>query len=253
MRIRVFILFLLLSFTGLSKEASATTWSPKEVVCPLCKTANTFMDVMSYGSYIYQWPEKFQLIFWPLTDNNVLYSCKKCRLTAFMWDFAEIPKEKLPVIKTKLDTMALKPVAEPYNKIPMSQRLDIAAEIYSILAQDEMFWCRFYRVKGYHYEAEKRGADAASARAKALELCKSLVAAKGNSGSRKEFLMISGAMKYFLNDNPAALKDLREAAELTYLNPKLEAEQSKNFNEYLSALVNEYIARIEAGTKPGNG
>lgn len=252
MSIRVSVLFLVLLFTGVLKEASATTWAPKEVVCPLCKTSNTFMDVMSYGSYIYQWPEKFQLIFWPLTDTNVLYSCKKCRLTAFMWDFAEIPKEKLTVIKTKLDTLALKPVQEAYNKIPVSQRLTIAAEVYLALGEDETFWCKFYRVKGYHYEEEKREEDAAAARGKALEICQRQLAAKENSGVRKELLLISGAMRYFLNDNPAALKDLREAAELTYSNPKLDAERSKNFNEYLSALSNEYIARIEAGAKPGN-
>lgn len=252
MSIRVSILFLLLLFSGPLKEVSATTWSPKEVVCPLCKTSNTFMEVMSYGSYIYQWPEKFQLIFWPLTDTNVLYSCKKCRLTAFMWDFAEIPKEKLTAIKTKLDTLALKPVEEAYNKIPMSQRLDIAAGIYTVLVQDEAFWCRFYRVKGYHYEAEKREADAASARGKALEICQRQLAAKEDPGARKELLMISGAMRYFLNDNAGALKDLREAAELTYNNAKLDAEQSKNFNEYLSALLKDYIARIQAGAKPGN-
>src|SRR5947209_3901993 len=87
---------------------------------------------------------------------GVFSLCKNCRLTAFMWDFAEIPKEKLPVIKTKLDTLALKPVEEAYNKVPMSQRLDIAGEVYSVLGQDETFWCKFYRVKGYHYEAEKR-------------------------------------------------------------------------------------------------
>jgi hypothetical protein len=210
------------------------------------------MDVMSYGTYIYQWPEKFQFIFWPLTDPNVLYSCKKCRLTAFMWDFAEIPKDKLPLIKTKLDTLALKPVEGEYYKVPMTQRLDIAAEVYSVLGQDETFWCKFYRVKGYHCEAEKKEADASSARGKALEICQKQLAVKDNAGARKELLLIAGAMRYFLNDNPAALKDFREAAELTYSTPKLDAEQSKNFNAYLSALLKEYIARIEAGAKPGN-
>lgn len=252
MRIRVSVVFLLLLFTFCLREVRATTWAPKEVVCPLCSTKNTFMDIASYGTYIYQWPEKFQFIYWPLTDANVLYSCKKCRLTAFMWDFAEIPKEKLPAIKTKLDTMALKPVEGEYYKIPMSNRLDIAAEVYSTLGMDETFWCKFYRVKGFHYEAEKREADATSARAKALEICQKQLAMKENAGIRKELLLISGAMRYFLNDNPAALKDLREATELTYTSSKLDSEQSKNFNAYLSSLLKEYVARIEAGVKPGN-
>jgi len=183
MRVRVLVLFLLLSLAGCLREVSATTWAPKDVVCPLCKTVNTFMDVMSYGSYIYQWPERFQFIFWPLTDTNVLYSCKKCRLTAFMWDFVEIPKEKLPAIKARLDTLALKPVEGEYTKVPMSARLDIAAEVYSIVGQDETFWCKFYRVKGYHYEAEKKEVDAAAARAKALEICQRQLAVKESAGT----------------------------------------------------------------------
>ena len=252
MRIRISVLFLLLFFVGCVREVRATTWAPKEVVCPLCTTKNTFMDVMSYGTYIYQWPEKFQFIFWPLTDANVLYSCKKCRLTTFMWDFAEIPKEKLRDIKAKLDTLALKPFEGEYYKIPMSLRLDIAAEVYSVMGQDETFWCKFYRVKGYHYESEKREIEAASARAKALEICQKQLAAKENAGIRKELLLISGAMRYFLNDNPTALKDFREAAELSYISPKLDSEQSKNYNNYLAAVLKDYIARIEAGVRPGN-
>src|SRR5687768_16658649 len=79
---------------GASVRAFATTWFPQEHTCPVCKTKNTFLVIGSYGSYIYQWPEKFQLIFWPVTDSPTMYSCKKCHLTTFMWDFEKTPKEK---------------------------------------------------------------------------------------------------------------------------------------------------------------
>ena len=231
---------------------SATTWAPKEVSCPLCQTKNTFMEVASFGTYIYQWPSRFQFVFWPLTDDNVLYSCKECRLTAFMWDFAEIPKEKLSEIRTKLNALSLTPLNVEYYKVPMSQRLDIAAEVYSVIGQDEVFWCKFYRAKGYHYDAEKRENDAAAARGKALAISQKQLAVKENAEVRKELLLISGAMRYFLNDSSAALADFREAAELSYIDTKLDSAQLKSYNAFLSALLKDYIARIEAGIKPGN-
>jgi len=50
----------------------STTWADQEFVCPVCQTKNIFGVVTSYGSYIYQWPSKYQYIFWPLTDGHVL-------------------------------------------------------------------------------------------------------------------------------------------------------------------------------------
>ncbi len=47
-----------------------TTWADKEFVCPVCKTQNTFGVIMSYGTYIYQWPSKYQFIFWPMTRGR---------------------------------------------------------------------------------------------------------------------------------------------------------------------------------------
>src|SRR5262245_56434861 len=80
----VYGLLALLFTLRVNTKVFATTWAPKEVNCPLCQTKNTFKEPMSWGSYIYSWPEKFQYIFWPLTDKPVLYCCKKCHLTAFM-------------------------------------------------------------------------------------------------------------------------------------------------------------------------
>src|SRR4029077_13749626 len=65
----------------------ATTWGPVEVECPVCHTKNTFNSWMSYGSYVYGWPSKFQNIYWPATDSNSLHTCKHCYLTLFMGDY----------------------------------------------------------------------------------------------------------------------------------------------------------------------
>src|SRR4029079_18355127 len=73
--------------------AHATTWVDADVKCPICGTTNQFRQVASYGNYIYSWPSKYQLVFWPQTDGQSLYSCKKCGLSLFMWDFEALTKE----------------------------------------------------------------------------------------------------------------------------------------------------------------
>jgi hypothetical protein len=73
----------------LSLEASATTWGePQSVPDPLrqdaiCKVA----EPMSYGSYIYQWPSKYDQVFWPLTVPNGIWFCPESGFAAFIGEF----------------------------------------------------------------------------------------------------------------------------------------------------------------------
>src|SRR5688500_10536554 len=102
-----------------------TTWGEVDVICPVCNTTNTFESPMSYGSYIYDSPSKFQYLFWPDTTNVSLYYCKHCHLTAFMGDFDKIEKDKIPQIRSALTSLRLKKQTVAYFDIPMSQRLNI--------------------------------------------------------------------------------------------------------------------------------
>lgn len=234
-----------------SKTALATTWSPVEVTCPVCHTNNTFREIMSFGTYIYQWPSKYQLIFWPYTDSNVLYSCKKCHLTAFMGDYQKVPKEKIAALELTLKPVSL-PKVDEYTQIPMSQRLLVAEKVYSVLGRDDEFWSHFYRVLGYHYEDEGKQKEAEQARRKVLEIVWRMLANQDNTGIRKELLYISGAMRFFLKDKEGALKDLKEAAALTYRSKDLTPEKSANADKYLSNLIESYIKIIQEGKPPRN-
>jgi hypothetical protein len=250
------VLAALLVFS-IAARASATTWFPKEVTCPVCHTKNTFLTWGSYGSYIYQWDSKFQLIFWPITDSPTVYTCKKCHLSAFMWDFEQTPVEKHAEILKQIEGVKLDyeypvdtfyPGAE-YLRIPTTQRLLVAEKVYQVLGRDDDFWCQFYRVLGYHYEAEKKQPQADEARRKALAIAEKMLSDKKHEGERKELLYITGAMRHFLKDDAGALKDFREAQGLKYLNKELEAEQVKNYDAYLSDLLRQYVELLKGGTK----
>ncbi|HEX6625140.1 MAG TPA: DUF2225 domain-containing protein [Pyrinomonadaceae bacterium] len=237
-------------------HALAITWFPQEFECPVCRTKNVFLVVGSYGSYIYQYESKFQLIFWPYTDSPTVYSCKKCRLSAFMGDFEQTPKEKHAEILKRLEGVKLEPrkdgeSATKYYKdavyldIPLSERLLAAQRVYEVMGRDDEFWCHFQRVLGHRYEAEGKRPEADAARREALRLAEKLLGDRGRAGERKEFLYISGAMRHFLKDDAGALKAFREAMPLKYENKELDKEKNGNYDEFLSDLLRQYVEKIE--------
>jgi len=240
------IAFSLMMLAASAGFAFATTWFPEEITCPLCGAKNSFYSIGSYGTYIYQWPSKYQLIFWPKTDGYVLWSCKKCNLTAYMWDFENIPDEKRDSLKAVLREVKLSGKYESYSEIPMPERLDIAEKVYLVLGRDDHFWCEFYRVKAYHLDALGKKDEATRARKKALSIAEEMLKRKENLGIAKELLLIAGAMRYFTGDSKGAVKDFKEAQGLTYAEEGMTEEEITNANEYFDALLAEYIGKIEA-------
>lgn len=247
--------FLSLSLSGVlagafSENVFATTWFPQDFNCLNCKTKNSFNVIGSYGTYIYAWPSKFQNIYWPVTDGNVLYSCKKCYLTLFMWDFDKVPQDKLPDIQKQLVGVKIEGTYKSYTDIPMSRRLEVAEKIYAAFGKDDEFWCRFNRIKGYHYDAEKNQAKADEARTKALELASKMLKDPNNKEPQKVLLLIAGAMKHFLRDDEGAIVELNKALTTKFNDPTLEKEKNSNAEENLNALLKEYIEKIKSDKKP---
>lgn len=230
----------------------ATTWAPSDIVCPVCHTKNSFSEIMSYGSYIYGWPSKFQFIFWPLTDGNSLYSCKQCHLTLFMWDFKEVPPGKVEDLRHVLAGIHTDKDYAKYTEIPMSQRLEIAEKVYTKLDKDDDFWCMFYRVKGYHLAREKKTIEAGVARGKALELARKMLDDPARAGEKKELFLISGAMHHFLGDDNSAKGDFEASLAAAYESKKLTEEQNKNMNDNLNGLAKEYLERIGKKSVPAD-
>lgn len=230
-------------------KASATTWVEADVKCPNCHTVNKFGEIASYGSYIYSWPEKYQLVFWPMTDSQVLYSCSKCRLTMFMWDFADLTKDELVTLAPVLTATSVAWKQKHYYEIPMTERLVVAETHYAKLDRDVDWWCRFRRIQAYHYDAVGNTSAAATARGQAVELADRLIADTSRAGMLKEALYIRGAMRHFLGDDTSAVKDFTEAkSKVIQIKDKPE-ENSKNFDAYLTSLVDEYIALLSDTSK----
>ena len=107
----------LLMLCGMVRLGLSITYGEVNVVCPICHTQNVFTGIMSWGSYIYQWPSKFQLVFFPQTDPSQLYHCKRCHFTAWSWDFEALPIEKSGAIAKMLEGVAHPTHVDDYKQV----------------------------------------------------------------------------------------------------------------------------------------
>ena len=248
MKKRIFQFVLVFNLSILfSTQAFSAMWDTVKVSCPICEQSNEFMKVSSYGNYVYSMPSRFQYIFWPATDDYSVYCCKKCHYAAFMWDF-----DSLAIKKNKIDTIRamLKTIKYPDENIDYSSvtpvKLDIAEKVYSLLDMDDYSWCFFYRVKGYFYGESNQFIEADIARRLAHNLAVKMFNDDKTPGSHKEYMLIAGAMKYFLLDNKGALSDLQLALGLKYSSNPPDEKKDKDYDDYLTALLNEYITLIKS-------
>ncbi|WP_320051746.1 DUF2225 domain-containing protein [uncultured Acetobacteroides sp.] len=224
----------------LALSVRATEWSPVERTCPICKHKHEYQEIVSYGSYIYSWPSKYQYVFWPLTDNPSVYCCPVCHFSAYMWDFDKVPESKVDTLTKFLQTVKLDKEYKDYQDIPMTTRLEIAENVYKIIEQKSEFWCKFYRVLGYHYDQDKNAIKAKESRLKALETAKQMLADTTYRGQEKEILFIAAAMHNFVGQKDSALAYLDKASALTYKNKSWKVENAKGLDGYLSDLIKQY-------------
>jgi hypothetical protein len=252
-KIDALVLFLLL---GLSVGVLATTWAAKEMECALCGRSTQMEVIASYGSYLYRWPSKYQLIFWPATTGRALYFCKHCHLAMFMGDFqdlAKLPEEKRAAVKKAIAPLKQKQADKRYYEIPMSYRLKIAEAAYRQLDKDDAFWCRFYRIQGYHLAAEGDQKGARAARLKALQLAEKMIKEKVAEPPMKELVFIKGSMLHFAGQKDKAIAALKLVKQ-TPIKPSktMSAEHAKNATEYIDSLAADFLKMIEKGEKvPG--
>ncbi len=240
---------LCLAFVFLFANVTAITWFPEDFNCPLDNEKNTFLVVGSYGSYIYQYPSKYQFLFFPRTDSPTFYLCKKCSLATFMWDFDKLPKEKFDAIRAALKDVKVSKAFKEYTEIPVVERLEIMEKVYKAIGEDEMFWEDFYRIKGYHYGKAGETVKAAESRKKSLALIEKELADPGAKRPKKLSLYISASMKHFLSDDKGALADLERALKTKYEEKGAKQEDIDGAEAGLNERINDYIAKINSADK----
>ncbi len=139
-RTAIAIIFFLISGVAL-----ATRWAPSEKTDPLTGEKVPAREIMSYGSYIYYWPSKYDLVFWPFTDENWICFNPKNGYIAFNNDFEELSAEEKKNLADWLKEN-YKPDNPPFA---YEDKLDWLEKVYGQRKMDDDFWCYFYRLMAY--------------------------------------------------------------------------------------------------------
>jgi hypothetical protein len=239
------VLLLALAFAA---QVIATTWGKAEKTCPVCQAKVEVQEIASYGSYIYRWPSRLRLLFWPLTDPQVLYFCPKCHLSLLMGDFKPLPEERLAAVRAALAEGKQAQPEKPYGEIPMAYRLARAEAAYRALGRDDAFWARFHRMAAYHLEQGGAPEALQRARTEALAAADRLLAARLKEPPAKESHIVRAGLLHQLGRKAEALAAL-ETARATPFEPagKLDEAQVKNATGYLTEVIDELAAKIQAG------
>lgn len=146
---RVMLLMIVLL---LAAPASATTWGVSEKTDPFTNEKIPAQEPMSYGGYVYHWPSKYDIVFWPFTAEKYICFNIKNGYGAFNNDFEKISDEEKKGLKKWL--------AENYDasNAPQSHKDKLAwlEKVYRHRQMDEDFWCRFYRLMAYTHRDDRQ-------------------------------------------------------------------------------------------------
>jgi tetratricopeptide (TPR) repeat protein len=230
--------------------AWATTWADVEYACPICKAKVRAQEPASFGSYIYGWPSRMQLLFWPLTDRASLQRCGACGYAAFLGDFEKPPADKVAAIRDGLKSLSTRKAASPEAGAGSSiaAGFDAAEITYAALGKGDDFWSLFYRAKGYHLSEAGDADGARAARREALARIGKGLAGSPPPGDRKELLLAKAAMLYLVGDAKEALAILKEAEAVRIeATAEVTAEQAANAQQYLDEVIGELRGYVEKG------
>lgn len=141
----LFILFYLM--------VEATILTTVEKVDPVCGANVEVYEVCSWGNYIYDWPSKYDMVFWPMTMEKWIWFSPQSGYAAFGDDFEELKGKDKERVTTWLSEH-YNPEGKPKTH---EEKLLWLENIYRQRKMDDEFWCRYYRLMAYFYSQEDYG------------------------------------------------------------------------------------------------
>ncbi len=226
-----------------------TTWATVEETCPVCGETIQLESIASYGSYIYNWPSKLQLVFWPDTDAYGVWFCKHCHYAAFMGDFKHLPDEAVERVREALAAARQDEEGDSYAEVSILYRLRMAQVAYEARGgSTDYFWCHFHRVLGYHKAHAGEAEEAREARLHALEVAERMLGAEDNETPAKELLFVVASMQVFTDQDEAALETLDRMAAAP-MEPRSEGVSEEDMSGY-GAYLDEVAAELREMVAP---
>ena len=220
------VIFVLLA----SISAYSTTWSEKEIQDPISGETTKVYDIMSYGGYIYNWPSKYDAVFWPLTDTKFIRFNTKSGYIAFGSDFEEIndaeKKQVTEFLKQNYD-----PANPPVSHIDMLKWL---FKVYEVRGADNEFKIRHYCLMSYL--TRKNTSESSNYRKKALSLMDKYLNSAKPSMYKAQLYIVAGFYSALLKiGNEEIYWDKLTNSEYGIDDP----EKLKSSKEYIDKILKE--------------
>ena len=227
-----------------SPAAFATTWTQTTETDPVAGGKCVGNNVMSYGGYIYNWPSKYDLVFWPMTDRNFIYYCPESGYAAFGGDFKDITPEDKKALAEWLKVNFKKDQKPPTDL----QSLDWLEKLYSVRKMDGRFWSMFHRLRAYDYSENGENEKSLARVRMALPLIEKSLAAGPKDFDLLEAYYLMGEYSRRLGEKEKSKKyfDLAKTAEY-----KDEDGSVKKGHPYIMELIaDSEMAMDKPGERP---
>ena len=138
---------------AISAATHAITFAPATRPDPFApgKTCDT-PELASYGSYVYDWPSKYDLVFSPQDYPMWIWRCAASGFVSFPGDFEKITNAERPKIATYLAEVKF---GSKVKVAGITDELLVHLEkVYALRDKDERFRAYFMRYLAWQYRAK---------------------------------------------------------------------------------------------------
>jgi tetratricopeptide (TPR) repeat protein len=217
--------------------AHAITFAPATKPDPFAagKTCDT-PQLASYGSYVYSWPSKYDLIFSPTDYPMWIWRCPASGYVAFPGDFEKVTDSERPKIASYLDGAKFGPKVKDSGI--SDELLEHLEKVYALRDKDEKFRAYFMRYLAWQYR-EKPIAD--DYRRKAFDIHLKMLksgALKGEELADTLYILGFYAYKFGRIDEAKAYFD--QLKEVETIDP--ETKKPRRGIPYLNQLAQDVLA-----------
>lgn len=224
----------------ISLSVHATSWTAITVADPIKPgSACAVNAITSYGDYVYDWPSKYDQIFFPFTSSLAIWYCRDSGFISFMGDFEQLTAAEKNAIANYLSSTAQ---ATPQNLLA---KLELLENIYAFRSLPPEASNHNKRVLAYLYEQINEFDKANTLRSAALQQIYQLLDTNISGYSRLQYLYVAANYERQLGQ---AIRSDEMAGKLLNEIDKLQEDKLKHFAEYLHKLAAE-IPSIQPGDK----
>ncbi|MEO8365636.1 MAG: hypothetical protein ABI538_05450 [Pseudoxanthomonas sp.] len=224
-------LLLLVATLGASVTAGAVTWAQHEIQDPVSGKTCKVMTLASSGSYVYDWPEKYDQVFVPVTVAEGIWFCEVSGFASFIADDRLSPVEKERIAAF----LQQQPGSAP-EQSGMAGRLRRVDAIYALRDLTQERRALVHRILAYDFESlADDPARAGQHRQAALAIMLDRLADESLAqGTRLEYLFVSA--NYLRESGDVARAD-RLLAQLEMQIANAAGSQVAGYAAYLQSML----------------